>query len=1095
MGDSSGGTPGPSGLNDLRDLLQRTKDRYEMIHSNKKLWPCPFCLHKAKSLFQCQMHVRSDHQNLARDTQNFVSQSDETCDSLSSENRDRDDVTPIDLTEFLQLINDATCDDSAKDKKDNSNVSQAEGSTNFFNFNEEDYEEETFLCPYDCNNKKPFNSLRGLNIHIGRMHKGKKKIKRNEIQYEYVCNINDDFSDFGQKLSFYRSTTATLRRCPKGARQDLAVALTNVIRQVVNENDEASWNNLLIFPYATLRIPSKDENVTNLTSFVRQNIRSWNVNDVNILENIAPNMSDNKRGNKIYGKVEAKLSDGDVSGALRLLSSDDCIAPKDEKTLKSLKEKHPAHPEPTFFPDSPIETEQIIPTEEEVQRSIMSFRNGTAGGLDSLRPQILKDLLNVQNGEVRNRLSTALTSLITIILSGTVPASVCRYLYGATLTALQKMCGGIRPIAVGNTWRRIAAKLACRRVLSTLLDILKPNQIGVGIKNGVEAGAHAARIYFNSKHASTRLFLKIDIRNAFNEVRRDVLLSEVKNNVPEIFKFVEQCYRHPTDVYYGESKIQSQRGVQQGDPLGPALFCLAIQRIISSLQMLNLDMNLWYLDDGTVAGEPEVVLKALNMIIDRADEIGLQLNYQKCEVSVLCTYSNEMKAGIIQNFRESFPDVKLMENDNAFLLGSPLTDHSATICLDRKIADLRRLTEKLKNMNAHSAFYLLKVSISTPRLIFFLRGNPMWKNNSGLERYDAVLQNSLESILNVQLSTRAWSESSLPIKYGGIGIRHATEIALPCFLSSMYEVSDLVDKLLSEPYQQLDPALLEAENIWCQKFGELPEEGFRNIQHAWESSEIEQKINVLSGSLEKQSEKARFKANSAPESGAWLHALPSPQLGTFLTNDEFRVALSLRLGSPIVQPHICVCGDRVNRYAHHGLSCAKASGTNPRHAAVNKIIQRALKSAGIPAILEPPGCSRPDGKQPDGMSLIPWARGRSLLWDYTCRDTFAPSYLNSSSRHVGHVAKEAERKKIDHYSELAHHFIFIPVATETSGVIGKLGMDLIRNIGSKITDATKEKRATSYFIQRISIAIQKGNVASILGTIPHTKDLAEIFYL
>jgi len=129
------------------------------------------------------------------------------------------------------------------------------------------------------------------------------------------------------------------------------------------------------------------------------------------------------------------------------------------------------------------------------------------------------------------------------------------------------------------------------------------------------------------------------------------------------------------------------------------------------------------------------------------------------------------------------------------------------------------------------------------------------------------------------------------------------------------------------------------------------------------------------------------------------------------------------------------------------------------------------------------------------MSLIPWARGRSLLWDFTCKDTFAPSYVNASSKQVGYVAKEGEKKKIRHYSDLANQFIFIPIAVETSGVIGKLGLDLIKKIECKIADATNEKRATSFLIQRISIAIQKGNVASILGTIPPSKDLRELFYL
>ena len=226
-----------------------------------------------------------------------------------------------------------------------------------------------------------------------------------------------------------------------------------------------------------------------------------------------------------------------------------------------------------------------------------------------------------------------------------------------------------------------------------------------------------------------------------------------------------------------------------------------------------------------------------------------------------------------------------------------------------------------------------------------------------------------------------------------------------------------------------------------------------------------------------------------------MQALPSPQLGTHLSNDEFRVALALRLGSPIVQRHICVCGDTVDKYGRHGLSCSKAAGTNPRHALGNDIIQRALKSAEVPSVREPPGCSRPDGKKPDGMTLIPWARGRSALWDFTCRDTFAQSYLNKTSQQAGHAANQAEIKKIHHYSDLADHFVFIPVATETSGVFGDIGLRFIKQIGGKIAEVTNEKRSTAYLIQRLSVAIQKGNAASIMGTIPPSKNLKEIFYL
>ncbi len=126
-----------------------------------------------------------------------------------------------------------------------------------------------------------------------------------------------------------------------------------------------------------------------------------------------------------------------------------------------------------------------------------------------------------------------------------------------------------------------------------------------------------------------------------------------------------------------------------------------------------------------------------------------------------------------------------------------------------------------------------------------------------------------------------------------------------------------------EVYCTYYPARLETEKIWCDKFGYLPQIELRNIQKICECKDIDNKIVSIRNSLDKKVDKSRFLANYICESGAWLQALPSPQHGTHFSNDEFRIALSLRLAAPIVQPHIYICGDRVNKFAHHGLSCGK----------------------------------------------------------------------------------------------------------------------------------------------------------------------------
>ena len=44
-------------------------------------------------------------------------------------------------------------------------------------------------------------------------------------------------------------------------------------------------------------------------------------------------------------------------------------------------------------------------------------------------------------------------------------------------------------------------------------------------------------------------------------------------------------------------------------------------------------------------------------------------------------------------------------------------------------------------------------------------------------------------------------------------------------------------------------------------------------------------------------------------------------------------------------------------------------------------------------------------------------------------------------------------------------------------------------------DTFGQKRATSYLFQSIGIATQRGNAASIAGTVPSCKGLDEIYYL
>jgi len=92
---------------------------------------------------------------------------------------------------------------------------------------------------------------------------------------------------------------------------------------------------------------------------------------------------------------------------------------------------------------------------------------------------------------------------------------------------------------------------------------------------------------------------------------------------------------------------------------------------------------------------------------------------------------------------------------------------------------------------------------------------------------------------------------------------------------------------------------------------------------------------------------------------------------------------------------------------------------------------------GIPATKEPHGLTRSDGKRPDGLTLVPWQRGKPLSWDVTVICTLADSYVELAAQEAGSAAKLAATHKLAKYSALGAQYDFQPVAVETLGPLNE----------------------------------------------------------
>jgi len=116
---------------------------------------------------------------------------------------------------------------------------------------------------------------------------------------------------------------------------------------------------------------------------------------------------------------------------------------------------------------------------------------GSAGGPDGLRPQHIRDLLMCR--EAGPEFLSALTAFANLVLAGGCPSVISPVFFGERLLALNKKSGGIHPIAIGFTLRRLASKCAISFGTSQLRTYFYPHQLGIGAPGGCEAAVRSAR--------------------------------------------------------------------------------------------------------------------------------------------------------------------------------------------------------------------------------------------------------------------------------------------------------------------------------------------------------------------------------------------------------------------------------------------------------------------------------------------------------------------------------------------------------------------------------------------------------------------------
>ena len=178
-------------------------------------------------------------------------------------------------------------------------------------------------------------------------------------------------------------------------------------------------------------------------------------------------------------RVATLIQEGALRRACAALLQDALVSPSGE-VVSSLRALHPSpraderanlghfrRVSPRAAPIADI---------DQVRKAVHSFPSTSGAGRSGLRPSHLRDAMPPASSDLLLRL---ITEVVNLLLQGEVPETVRPFVCGASIMALRKPNGTLRPIAVGETLRRVTSKVAVELISERARTILEPLQLGV----------------------------------------------------------------------------------------------------------------------------------------------------------------------------------------------------------------------------------------------------------------------------------------------------------------------------------------------------------------------------------------------------------------------------------------------------------------------------------------------------------------------------------------------------------------------------------------------------------------------------------------
>jgi ubiquitin carboxyl-terminal hydrolase 44/49 len=557
-----------------------------------------------------------------------------------------------------------------------------------------------------------------------------------------------------------------------------------------------------------------------------------------------------------------------------------------------------------------------------------------------------------------------------------------------------------------------------------------------------------------------------------------------------LYRWAEFCYAQPGLLFFGGALLMSELGVQQGDPLGPLLFSVVLHSLVKSIEerVPGLDVHVWYLDDGTIIGDIDLVARALDVIEEVGPKLGAHLNHGKSEI---WWPSRADKV-------EVFPSqIIRVPNRGVELLGSPIgSQEFMREFVKQRVEKISTVDLQLEEMDdAQIELALLRGCLGFGKVVHLLRTCPPPDILEALEGFDDRLRSRIASILRAPfLEVDAWKQASLPIRLGGLGITHTVPLAGPAFIGSCALTHDLVAAILRRDPDHYSPphvsdiaashSLLTGSLIRYEDLRRVPKVQKRLMD---ERHDLESKSLLTTGSLRLR---ARLRGLSQPHAGDWLYALPIAALDQRVQSRPFRIMLRRHLGVPIPgHPSKCpLCARPCDSFGDHAGVCSAGGDKTRRHNAVRDILFLAARGAALSVEKEPKHLLLHGGQKPADLLVRNYTEGfHASAFDVTISDTLQPTSLDRAAAESGYVARVAHEKKLQKYQDSCResNLAFFPMVWESTGGTTSTVHSTIESWSNQEADrgGLPRSRIRTRLYQRLSLTLQREYARMIMKRI------------